>query len=566
MKRKIFLVCLITSLVMIFSVALASCSEELTPPNVEIANADSTKTSVSFEIVENDPDNIGAVTEIELWSGTVKIKTADSTEIRKFSDLDANTLYTVKVVYSYDLGDENGEVTSTETVDIKTVDSFSSKTDVRRSWEGKTLNIACSTWSGTPGAPWSVMELCIEEGKDSGFGTYIDKAVLEREKYIKEAYGVELNWINATRWSMQDALEQATLAENINYDLAMPRMMRAQQIVAGGYVYDLKDRDFIDFANPYYSKNSVDSYTAKGHTFFVAGDFSTLDKETAFVLYFNKTLLGGEEATKELYQKVRDGKWTWSELVTLASASYKDDGDGIRGDTDVYGLGTTTYSRYFEYFGVTQAGVNENTGEWEIAVNDSRADDIVSAIITSNKAIWCRSAWAGCWGGPQLLCEQGLLLFYNDVLQYSYLGENGDIGVVPFPMLNEEQGRYCVPCAYQQTVLMCIPKVTQDRAMSEYFLDVLAWTGNEYTMKAYIQQKSQQFTSEEDMEMLTTYILPNIVYDAGGAVGWGSLIGHARDESYNGNINTFDNAYVKYEPDALKTIAQWNDAWGAYTE
>ena len=102
--------------------------------------------------------------------------------------------------------------------------------------------------------------------------------------------------------------------------------------------------------------------------------------------------------------------------------------------------------------------------------------------------------------------------------------------------------------------------------MSEYFLDVLVWTGSEYTYKAYLEQKAEHFKADEDMEMLTEYIFPNIVYDAGAAVGWGSLMRGVLSDSYKGNVNNFDKAYAEQEPEALETIAKWNTAWGAYKE
>ena len=461
----------------------------------------------------------------------------------------------------------NNSTTSSDiTTTVPPIETYSTKTDVRRTWEGKTLNIACSTWSGSPGAPWSVTELCVDYGKESGFGTKIDAAVLERQEFIKETYGVELNWIIATRYSMHDALEAAVAAGNVHYDLAMPRAMRAQSIVSGGYVYDLKDREFIDFNNSYYSKNSVEAYTAKGHTFFVDGDFSTLSKETAFVLYFNKAMLGGDEAAANLYKKVREGKWTWSELVTLANV-YSDDGDGISTDLDTYGFYTASASRFYEYFGVNQAGVDSATGEWMITLNDPKVDDIISAIITVNTADWCRSILGGSWGGTVHAFSDNRLLFYNETVSLvDQRKMNKNVGVVPFPMLNDEQGRYSVPCSMYHITLMCIPKITQDRAMSEYFLDVLAWTGNEYTTKAYLEQKADQFESDADMEMLTEYIFPNITYDVGAAIGWESLMGDIIVNSYKNNVNSFDTEYAGGEPDVLLIIEDWNAAWGGYTE
>ena len=444
---------------------------------------------------------------------------------------------------------------------------WSSKNDVRDTWSGKTLNVACSTWYAT-GAPWAVMEVFINEESDANFGAEIQEAVLDRNKFVKNTYGVKVSWINATKASMHKVLEAATLSKNINYDLAMPRAMNAQELVAGGYLYDMAGREFLDFRNSYYNDLSVETYTAYGHTFFVAGDFSNLDKELSAVLYFNKALLGDGSAstTNELYQMVREGKWTYDKLVSYASAAYSDDGgDGEDYGTDTYGMNGYSFDKYYRYFGVNRAIINENTGMWELGLNDDRVDDIISAIITTDTANWCFSAWGGCWGETALTkFQDNRLLFYNEVVQHTYVCEYGDIGIVPFPMLNEEQGRYYVPTSSQMSVLMCIPKLTLDRAMSEYMLDVLAWTGNEYTMRAYLDMKAAAFDSEVEMEMLTEYILPNISYDPGEAVGWGTLINLT--ESYANNTNNFEQFYAEKAPDALKTIAEWNAAWGGYTE
>ncbi len=456
-----------------------------------------------------------------------------------------------------------GDITTTDdiTTTVPPTDGkFSSKTDIKTDWSGKTLNIACSTWSAEPSAPWSVLELCVDYGKESGFGTKIDAAVLERQEFIKETYGVDLNFIAVTRYAMHNALEEAIASGNVYYDLALPRAMRVQSIVAGGYIYDLANRAYIDFSNSYYNKDSVEAYTAKGHTFFVDGDFSTLSKETASVLYFNKELLGGEQATKDLYQKVRENKWTFDKLVALASAAYKDDGDGIQGDRDVYGIGIADLTGLYRYSGSAQAGIDKETGEWKITLKNGREDAIVSAIINLNNAKWCRTFMFS------RLFKEGYVLFCTEVVQYSSIvSKSGNVGVLPFPMLNEEQGGYCVPVDGSVHVLACIPKNTQDRAMSEYFLDVLSWTGKEYTVKAYLDTKSE-YVSDEDMEMLTDYIFPNLTYDVGEAVGWDSLMGGVLSDSYKGNVNNFDNAYAELEPEALETIAKWNTAWGAYTE
>ena len=326
------------------------------------------------------------------------------------------------VPFAVACGGENETTTTTTTENTATDGSFSSKDTVKKDWEGETLLVAATAWSGNPSYPWSTMELVIEEGKTSEWGEKIDKAVLERTAYIKATYGVDVIWEWASRYNTHDVLKNAMAAGNDpDYDLAMPRAMRAQAIVVNGSIYDMGNRPYINFNNSYYNQDSVKTYTAKGHTFFIMGDFSNLDKETAFVLYFNKSLLGGEEATEELYQLVRDGKWTWDKLVTYASAAFKDDGDGLLGNNDTYGLYITILAKFYEYFGVKQAGVDESTGEWEITLNDPKANDVVAAIIETNTSKWASKAGGGLVNSypetitnPRYGIVEGTILFHNE--------------------------------------------------------------------------------------------------------------------------------------------------------
>ena len=468
--------------------------------------------------------------------------------------------------------------TETPTTEIPTTEApttinpdvpWSSKTDIRDTWSGKTLNVACTTWYDGLSAPWCTLELAIKEGEESGFGTCIDNAVLEKQGFIENTYGVKLNFINAGKYSVNAAIDADILAKNINYYLTMPRSMTVQSMVAAGYLYDLNNREFIDFRNTYYDQNFVNSYTAYGHTFFVTGNFSTIKNETASVLFVNKDILGdgSKEATEELYNLVKKGEWTFDRLVAYCETAYSDNGNEEDIFRYVHGLCCTNLGIYFNFFGSTQAGVSNTTGQWELAINNEKVDDIITAILSSYNARWLKYYSGYGWGGTNSLgFEKDKILFLSDILKNVDSLKDKDKGIVPFPMLNKEQGRYYVPTSNQLTILMCIPKTTQNREMSEYFMDVLCWTGEDYTMKAYIETKKEQFKDDADIEMITEYIIPNISYDAGECVEWDELLPSVKNASWADGENKFDEVYASAEPDALKTIAEWNAAWGGYTE
>ena len=89
-------------------------------PTVEIANAQSTQTQVSFELNVTDTDNVGAITKIELLHGEDVPIVAETSDIRAFENLFSNNDYTVKVTYTYDLNDGVGERQIVKTASITT--------------------------------------------------------------------------------------------------------------------------------------------------------------------------------------------------------------------------------------------------------------------------------------------------------------------------------------------------------------------------------------------------------------------------------------------------------------
>jgi len=89
-------------------------------PEVSVFNPTKTQTSVNFEIVETDADNVGTVTNIELYKDGQLVETAANLDVRSFVGLLSNNTYTVKITYTYNLNGGVGDQTEEKTLDIKT--------------------------------------------------------------------------------------------------------------------------------------------------------------------------------------------------------------------------------------------------------------------------------------------------------------------------------------------------------------------------------------------------------------------------------------------------------------
>ena len=101
------------------TISLAFATLERGVPGISIINLTKTQTSVGFEIVETDIDNVGAITKIELIhaNGTVE---AENVDVRSFDNLLSGNSYIVRVTYAYDLNDGNGEKNIVEQKPITT--------------------------------------------------------------------------------------------------------------------------------------------------------------------------------------------------------------------------------------------------------------------------------------------------------------------------------------------------------------------------------------------------------------------------------------------------------------
>jgi len=447
-------------------------------------------------------------------------------------------------------------------------------------WSGKTLNILATTWnSPEASAPWSQAELTVgpnDWNSTAGFGYLINSAILRRAADIRDTYGVELNWINARGNHIATLLSEAIVAgsESTKYHIAMPRMLEAQTIVGTNSIYDLANRRYIDLTKSYYNQASLETYTVQEHTLFAAGDFSFLDEETSYLTYYNVAMTKGIKDFPNLYQMVKDGKWTIDQMTNVAKLVTKNTGEPEWTDNDTYGFGTTNLSRFYQYSGIKQVSVGktEYGMEYIITLNDPKVSTLIDKILVIQNSEWARTNWTGGYDTMQVAFTEGRLLFYDEVIQKcSYFKNQTDafkVGLLPSPKLSESQDTYYTPCSYQ-SVVMCIPKATPDREMSDYFFEILSYTGQKHVMSAYkenLRTNLDPDTAAESMEIIEKYIFSNLCYDQGYMHGWEGLLNSVQYESYSSGKPNFTAVYEAALETANEIISEWNMAWYEYSD
>lgn len=79
-------------------------------PSVVVTNLVPGKDTISYDINVIDPDQVGQITSISLYQNETLIEELSDLDIRVFNNLILNTEYLLKIEYTYNLNDGNGDV------------------------------------------------------------------------------------------------------------------------------------------------------------------------------------------------------------------------------------------------------------------------------------------------------------------------------------------------------------------------------------------------------------------------------------------------------------------------
>ena len=532
--KKIFL--LIIALVAI-ALVVVSCTNEEQSSSVGENNS---VVESGFHQQESD-NNQTSTKENDQTNQTV-----ESTDAQPATDDQATEEAQTQAIIETNSIDTGTEQTQSE----EPILTYSTKNDVQKKWSGKTLNVLTQrnvTSNNTSSGPAEQMELYTDY-----WGSTMVSAQENRTAKIQELYGVTINWLQPTQKNrLTHDIEIARNVDGLYYEIAYPRGYDLFALI--GLVYDLNNREYIDFNNSYFSQDANKAFTVSGHTFFADGDFNFVNEEISFNILYNKTLLNEKYGIESLYNEVKNGTWTYDKFVSLIRSMYKDNGNGEVDDLDTYGFGTRDLYKFYRSFGIYGLSAKEKGYEITEKSDITKLNNVIRAILD----LRTNSQWAREFSSIDAIdsaFENGRLLFYSDFCQrtVTFTSESFSMGILPYPKLDQEQDRYYTPIqnAYLP-IFMCIPKTTSDREMSDYFFDVLSWTGKEYVTAAYYDIKMSQFNESdrsENMDVLKNYVWNNIMYDPAELLFMQtSMFGGIEKKAVEKGYNDFENVYSTYE-------------------
>ncbi len=185
------------------------------------------------------------------------------------------------------------------------------------------------------------------------------EAVWKRNNLVSER--INVNITDPKRTAANNTLISEVLvsvtAGSDEYDVPVGHARFSIALLLENVLYRVDDLQYIDLEKDYWASDVNDNMALYGDHFWVVGDLSLQNYQSTFAIIANSTIWNDFYTGEDLYQTVRDGKWTLDFLMDHASGAYRDlNGNGKADLDDQFGYASNERSPMFGM--VAAAGVN----------------------------------------------------------------------------------------------------------------------------------------------------------------------------------------------------------------
>ena len=313
-------------------------------------------------------------------------------------------------------------------------------------------------------------------------GEAVNDAVYERNVSVEERLNVSLECLAGDGWENYDntisAIRSSVMASDGSYDIIAGWSSRIPALSLEGLFLDLNPMNYLDLAENWWSASAVRELQIGNRMYFVTGDIARSMLSAMCVYVFNQKL-AEDNQVENLYDVVKERRWTLDYVYTLTSGLYKDlNGNGEGDLTDYWGLVTSCINDADAYMqgSLVSMMTRDEEGYPTLSVDEEQLADLVAKVY--------RLDWEnpGCYAIPNaetnirdtIAQDKALLASTRMTAVVGSLGDmESDYGVLPYPMLNEAQEAYGTR-VQDALSLWCIPIDAKDPDMSAAVMEALA--------------------------------------------------------------------------------------------
>ena len=400
-----------------------------------------------------------------------------------------------------------------------------------------------------------------------GTGDLIDDAIYKRNLDIQDRFNIKLEFVRGggttggETSATTNLISQWIQSGDDTYDVyshvqhsGMPGLILQNMFI------DWNELPYVDLDKPWWYQNIRRDISFGGKVYVMTGDLADYVEKSACLL-FNKTLCD-ELGLDYPYDKVNNMEWTYDELLKMTQrAAYDINGDDVMTyEDDRYGLvGWCWEMLPALYIGMGQLPTVRNDNDMPaLNMQNERTYKVLDNIVELFSGTNADVNWSNNVADTYGLCtgnmfREGRALFQDATLGslQGYRDMEDDFGVVPYPMLDKEQGEYFSRSPYF-TPLLYIPTTNMDLEKTSIILEAMSELSyHDLTPVVFDTVLTVKGTRDEESEGMLPLIRDSSRFMLDGFLGPGEMQNYIQK-----GANTFASDYASWEGKYLDTLDQ----------
>lgn len=337
----------------------------------------------------------------------------------------------------------------------------------------------------------AVEEFLITAEQDNG--DTVRSAIVARQAFVEGQLGVTISYETVKEGELIDRVRN-NISSGYVMDVICAAAFQAPTIAVEGLAANLLEVPNLNFDKVWWGSRSgmAENLTIGDKLYMASGDASQLTLGKGLCMYFNEELLKTQEdrTPQMLYDEVNNLNWTIDRLFEISKEYSREDGNQDWDENDVYGCNiyfATIVDGYFAAF--NQPIVSKDEGGYKIAMNNDRMVTIVeklNRLCYSDNATYITSSK----GNSEKFFIEGHTLFTHGGLEWGtdFISTdiNGKFGIIPYPMLDSEQGKYYSALSDVYTMFL-VPGNADNLNKVGAVMELIASKSYETTTVAYFE-------------------------------------------------------------------------------
>lgn len=409
-------------------------------------------------------------------------------------------------------------VTDADTTSVSEETTESIYTDLgEHDFEGRKFTIVYST--DQLGAFWPY-------DAETENGDLVNDAVYKRNRTVEEKYNVDIDYYSTggTWDEVGNAFLQSVMAGDNEFDLALTHMFGGvNPLVSSKALYNFNDLPVVNFDKPWWAQHLRDTLEVDGVLLLHASDLVYKFNDC---IYFNRKILEDNKLDTDLYGLVKDGRWTWDKLISMAKAVSNDlNGDGKYDESDMYGLALVPNeaedSNWVYANGLTIASVEGDKISMANVMSEKMKSvvDFMDAFINNGNCVYISSA-KSLTDAKIFLDGQSLFMENLTLILPEMRDSEVNFGIVPLPKYDEAQADYY---SMATTQMMALPSTLDDPEFIGVMLEALSMESYRTLNPAvYEISMSGKYLRDEESYEMYQIIQNSGVYDFNWNYGAGN--------------------------------------------